>query len=174
MNHRDALLASITTARLVLRAPLATDRADIVAMANSPKMLDTTATLPHPFGDADALDLIAQEHHASQHCYAIAGVDDRFMGVMLFKLAPCKAPEVGYWLGEPHWGQGYAAEALNSLLAAVRNLPSFAIVTARVLQANAASVRVLEKAGFSVIEHTFGVVERHRGKPLLVMQWSAP
>jgi RimJ/RimL family protein N-acetyltransferase len=168
-----SLPTTITTERLVLRAPVAADCADIVAMANNPKMLATTATLPHPFGDSDAHKLITEAHNASQHCYAITGVDDRFKGVMLFKLAPGKAPEVGYWLGEPHWGQGYAAEALTGLLAAVRSLPSFAVVTARVLQANAASVRVLEKAGFSIVEHTFGVVERHRGKPLFVMQWSA-
>ena len=35
----------------------------------------------------------------------------------------------------------------------------------------AGSIRVLEKTGFSVIEQTTSVVERHRGKPLWVMEW---
>jgi RimJ/RimL family protein N-acetyltransferase len=47
------------------------------------------------------------------------------------------------------------------------------VVKARVLANNPASVRVLEKSGFTVIEHTQSVVERHRGKPLLVLSWSA-
>ena len=60
------------------------------------------------------------------------------------------------------------------MLAAVGHLPGFATVDARVLQSNPASVRVLEKAGFVIIEHTTSVVERHRGKPVLVLRWTAP
>jgi [ribosomal protein S5]-alanine N-acetyltransferase len=40
-----------------------------------------------------------------------------------------------------------------------------------VLAHNAGSIRVLEKTGFVTIEETTSVVERHRGKPLLVMEW---
>jgi RimJ/RimL family protein N-acetyltransferase len=40
-----------------------------------------------------------------------------------------------------------------------------------VLAANPASQRVLEKTGFVVIERTESVVERHRGKPLLILEW---
>jgi len=168
----DALPASVRTDRLVLRAPDRRDLADIVALANNPKMVETTATLPFPFTDSDGRDVIAKASSSPDlRAWAIAGADDRFMGTMLFKLVEGKRPEIGYWLGEPHWGQGYAAEALTGLLAAVRDLPGFALIQARVLQSNPASIRVLEKAGFVIAEHTAGVVERHRGKPLLVMAW---
>ena len=172
MSH--ALPKQIACARLTLRPLRMDDAADIVAMADNPKMLETTATLPHPFTRADAETLIAQADTAGpQHIYAMAGADDRFMGVLMLRFKPEQPPEVGYWLGEPHWGQGYAAEALQALLMAIRDLPGFAVVSARVLQSNAASVRVLEKAGFAIVEHTVGVLERHRGKPLYVMQWRA-
>ena len=169
-----ALPGTIACARLTLRPLRGDDEADIIAMADNPKMLETTATLPHPFTPADARALIAQAGmEGQQHIYAMAGSDDRFMGVLMLRFKPDQAPEVGYWLGEPHWGHGYVAEALKALLVAVAGLPGFGLISARVLQSNAASVRVLEKAGFAVVEHTVGVLERHRGKPLYVMQWRA-
>lgn len=173
-GRADVLPPTVRTARLSLRAPALPDLPDIVALANNPKLVETTATLPFPFAESDGHDVIAKANRRDQWTYAIVGADDRFMGAMLFKLVEGKHPEVGYWLGEPHWGQGYAAEALQGLLGAVRALPGFATIDARVLQTNPASIRVLEKAGFVVVEHTVGVVERHRGKPLLIMQWSAP
>ncbi|WP_332685795.1 GNAT family N-acetyltransferase [Devosia sp.] len=170
----DALPATIQTERLTLRAPVLSDLADIVAMANNPKMVETTATLPFPYADRDGLDFIQQAASSSElRAYAIAGADDRFMGSILFKFADGKSPELGYWLGEPHWGKGYAAEAVIGLLAATRHVPGFTQIGARVLQSNPASIRVLEKAGFLLLERSQGVVERHRGKPLLIMGWRA-
>ena len=174
MTIDHALPATVRTERLTLRAPVASDLADIVAMANNPKMVETTATLPFPYEERDGRDFIAQATgNPDLRAYAIAGADDRFMGTILFKFAAGKPPELGYWLGEPHWGQGYAGEAVIGLLAALRQLPGFARIGARVLESNPASIRVLEKAGFLVKERTQGVVERHRGKPLLVMEWQA-
>ena len=90
-----------------------------MALANNPRMVETTATLPFPFAESDGRDFIAKADCPSQRAYAIVGADDRFMGTMLFKLVEGKHPEIGYWLGEAHWGQGFAAEALQALLAAV-------------------------------------------------------
>ncbi len=55
-------------------------------------------------------------------------------------------PSVGYWLGERYWGRGIASTALGLLLDEVEARPLWA----RVATTNAASVRVLEKAGFIV------------------------
>ena len=173
MTGNNALPKTIRTARLTLRAPMMDDLADIVAMANNPKMLENTATLPHPYGDGDAMDFVTEARSGQLHAYAIAGADDRFMGTILFKYPQGKPPEIGYWLGEPHWGQGFAGEAVAALVGAVGGIEGFADIEARVLQSNPASIRVLEKAGFSIVEQTLGVMERHRGKPVLVLRWSA-
>jgi RimJ/RimL family protein N-acetyltransferase len=55
--------------------------------------------------------------------------------------------EVGYWLGRDFWGQGIASRALAAFLADEKTRPLFAGVA----QHNRASVRVLEKCGFSVV-----------------------
>lgn len=55
--------------------------------------------------------------------------------------------EVGYWLGREFWGRGIATEALSQFLGAAAKRPLFA----HVAKHNAASRRVLEKCGFTVI-----------------------
>ncbi len=56
-------------------------------------------------------------------------------------------PEVSYWLGKPYWGQGIATAALRALLAQVTARPIYA----RVAKDNRASLRVLEKCGFTIV-----------------------
>ena len=53
---------------------------------------------------------------------------------------------VGYWIGRPFWGQGIVTRALELLLVQVPIRP----LHARVAVANGASLRVLEKCGFTV------------------------
>ena len=52
--------------------------------------------------------------------------------------------EVGYWIGQPFWGRGYATKALGLLLEEVPDRPMFA----RCAVHNAGSRRVLEHCGF--------------------------
>jgi RimJ/RimL family protein N-acetyltransferase len=52
--------------------------------------------------------------------------------------------EVTYWVDRAYWGRGIASAALEALLGMVTERPMFA----RAASDNAASLRVLEKAGF--------------------------
>jgi RimJ/RimL family protein N-acetyltransferase len=60
---------------------------------------------------------------------------------------------VGYWLGREHWGQGIATRALGAFLEIVSERPVYAFVAKR----NRASLRVLEKCGFTIVEEGAGV-----------------
>ena len=53
---------------------------------------------------------------------------------------------VGYWLGREHWGRGIASRALPALLELLPQRPLYATVA----EHNAASLRVLQKAGFEL------------------------
>lgn len=53
-------------------------------------------------------------------------------------------PEVGYWLGEEHWGKGSASRALEQFVRLVPRRPLYA----RIASDHEASMRVAEKAGF--------------------------
>lgn len=61
-------------------------------------------------------------------------------------------PEVGYWLGREFWGNGIATRALAAFLRQVTTRPLFA----RVVKDNAASLRVLEKCGFTIVGEDSG------------------
>jgi RimJ/RimL family protein N-acetyltransferase len=54
---------------------------------------------------------------------------------------------VGYWIGRPYWGRGYATRALAELITKVRERPLYA----RVAEHNVGSLRVLAKCGFSIV-----------------------
>lgn len=53
-------------------------------------------------------------------------------------------PEVTYWIGQEHWGQGIATRGLSRFLERYGKRP----VYARVVKDNAGSIRVLAKCGF--------------------------
>ena len=57
--------------------------------------------------------------------------------------------EVGYFIGEQYWNKGYATEALKMLPAIARLNLGLIRLYATVFDFNQASMRVLEKAGFT-------------------------
>jgi RimJ/RimL family protein N-acetyltransferase len=53
---------------------------------------------------------------------------------------------IGYWIGRKFWGRGIATRALSAFLDALRTRPLYAHVATH----NVASIRVLEKCGFTI------------------------
>jgi RimJ/RimL family protein N-acetyltransferase len=174
MNPGNALPATIKTERLTLRSPQPGDLSRLVALLNNWKVVEPTAVIPFPYSEDDGrefLDTLGDPDKPRN--YALAAEDNSLLGVIGIKFIENKPPEIGYWVGEPYWGQGYAVEASLALLAAVRELQTITEVRARVLAHNRGSIRVLEKSGFTLVERTNSIVERHLGKPVLIMRWSA-
>ncbi|SMQ86164.1 Protein N-acetyltransferase, RimJ/RimL family [Devosia lucknowensis] len=171
MTIRSLLPETIETARLTLRAPRVSDLEDLVAEANNWKVLEPTASLPFPYEEQHGRAFVEKTARASHHPYVIAEkTGDRLLGVIGLYFHDDRPTELGYWLGERHWGHGYAPEAVRGLRDACSSI-GLVPLRARVLAHNAGSIRVLEKTGFALIEETVSVVERHKGKPLLVLEW---
>lgn len=61
-----------------------------------------------------------------------------------------KSAEIGYWLAEPFWGQGIVCEAVKKLCRYVFAKYQIERIFAEPFAGNAASRRVLEKAGFTL------------------------
>jgi ribosomal-protein-alanine N-acetyltransferase len=57
--------------------------------------------------------------------------------------------EIGYWLGEPFWGRGIATEAVRAVSQYAFESFDLCRLEAGVFEWNPASMRVLEKAGYS-------------------------
>lgn len=147
----EQIAEPVLTARLTMRAPRATDEADIAALANNAKIHATLPSLPFPYG-ADDFQTYRNEicRNETRHGYVIC-LNDRAIGTIGFHAREDLDPiplEIGYWLGEPYWGQGYAIEAANALIDAMHAINPLAQLTARALTSNARSLSLLHRAGF--------------------------
>lgn len=167
---RELLPETIDTSRLVLRPPHISDLDDLVAEINNWKVLEPTASLPFPYLPEHGHAFLGKSGRTAHHPYVIAErASDRLLGVIGLYFVPDQPVELGYWLGERHWGQGFAPEAVGALIgeAEARGITP---IRARLLKSNPGSLRVLEKTGFVMVEETKSMVERHRDKPLLVLE----
>jgi RimJ/RimL family protein N-acetyltransferase len=146
-TFREGSIPVLETERLVLRAPRLGDAKTVTALANDRQIAENTARIPHPYRLADAKDWIggANKNSDEQH-YVITLASGTLIGAC--GLETREGPSIGYWLGQPYWGKGYATEALHALIDhAFGDLDHEALqASARVT--NPASRRVLEKCGF--------------------------
>jgi RimJ/RimL family protein N-acetyltransferase len=172
---RDALPTRLETARLVLRAPMRGDVPAIAKLADNPNIANKLARLPSPYTRADAtafVEIFAQR--ADERPFAITAASGEFLGIVGFSYAMGQHPELGYWLGEPHWGQGIMTEAVQGLLEAAFATGFYPVVRARALQSNTASVHVLEKAGFHNIGVALDPLGNHQGQPIFNFRLERP
>lgn len=106
-------------------------------------------SFPHPYTLDDAQyfkDLVSTGDLG--HVFALFA-EDTFVGVGSMILHEgAESGEIGYWLGEPFWGKGYATQAAEQLVAYAFQTLALKQVYAYVFAFNKASKRVLEKVGF--------------------------
>jgi RimJ/RimL family protein N-acetyltransferase len=146
---RESSIPVLETERLTLRAPCLED-ADIVAsLANDRRIAENTAQIPHPYRLADAEKFITSANKAADEATFLITLEDAtVIGACGIAMREGPAPELGYWLGVPYWGGGFATEAARAVIDY-----AFADLGHESLQAgarvtNPASRRVLEKCGF--------------------------
>lgn len=143
--------AAIGTERLILRAPVAADAPVMVELANDPRVAGNVARLPFPYTQAHAeegLAQIAAYDPRREVAFAIEHRHFGFIGMLSFHERQPRRPEVGYWVGRPFWGRGYATEALEASLRWAKGDWRRNVVWAGHFADNPASGQVLCKAGF--------------------------
>ena len=142
----------LTLKTCVIRSWRSSDLESLVTYANNRSIwINLRDRFPHPYTTRDGHAFLKHTRaHQPETAFAIA-VNGEAVGGIGFQLqgdVERVSAEIGYWLGEPFWGQGIATEALVALT-------EYAIVThglTRVFAVpfvwNRASCRVLEKAGY--------------------------
>jgi RimJ/RimL family protein N-acetyltransferase len=171
---RDSLPGRIATKRLVLRAPIRGDVPDLVKLADNKAIAEKLVRLPSPYTRADAIgfvEIFAQR--PDERPYAIT-LDDKFVGVIGFTFIEGKPPELGYWLGEPYWGQGIMTEAARGLIEAAHRTHHFERIAARALADNAGSLNVLTKAGFKPTAKSKRAKNPKDGRPTIELELERP
>ena len=143
----------LATERLLLRPWRRGDEEALVRHADNPRVSRFLRDrFPCPYGRKDAERWIAhveaQPGPPTAFALVVAGEPVGGIGVEPFGDVHRIGGELGYWLGEACWGQGYATEAVRAMVPYGFATLGLLRLQAAVYGPNVASVRVLEKAGF--------------------------
>jgi RimJ/RimL family protein N-acetyltransferase len=158
---REASSYVLETERLTLRRPTLADVKAIARLANDRRIAENTRRLPHPYSQDDAIEIVRATASENRGTVFLIESDFAPIGVVGVDWREPDAPELGYWLGVEHWGQGFATEAARAMIDFsfeefdIEHLISGARI------ANPASRNILEKCGFQ-----WSGVELHRFEAL--------
>jgi ribosomal-protein-alanine N-acetyltransferase len=141
----------IETERLELRPFASGDEAAVFALACDPEVARFVRFEAHrtPAETRAFLELVEQ-HYRRGNPFAWAIVrraDGRLIGSCGFvsQADERRAAEIGYWLGQPYWGKGYAVEAARALVSFGFEQMRLQRVEAKCFLENCAGQRVIEK-----------------------------
>jgi len=144
---------TITTERLFLRPYELSDAQRVSELCNNYNIYRSTLSLPHPYPVESALAWIPthEENFKNDRCYEFAIADkatgELYGAIGLSNHQNNKNGEIGYWIGEEYWGNGYATEALKAIIDFAFSEKGYHKVWGRLFAANPASGKVMQKAG---------------------------
>jgi RimJ/RimL family protein N-acetyltransferase len=106
---------------------------------------------PHPYAESDAAEFITFATSVEPPTVLAIEVDGAAagtIGLMPGTDVERVSAELGYWLGRAHWGRGIVTDAVRAMTGHAFGTLRLTRVFAVPFGGNAASVRVLEKAGY--------------------------
>jgi RimJ/RimL family protein N-acetyltransferase len=142
----------IETSRLRLRPFVLGDAEVVRCLVNNYNVSKTTLNIPYPYEAGVAEKWIGGHARLwelrAQGSWAITRVaSDTLLGAITLTWINRTSGELGYWIGESYWGNGYCSEAARALIAFGFERLEMMRIVAEHLRSNPASGRVMVKAG---------------------------
>jgi ribosomal-protein-alanine N-acetyltransferase len=142
----------LTTERLTLRPFELSDAADLHRLAGAAEVAYNTLRIPHPYPEGAAAEWIATHQQMFEEkrevVFAITLRDSgEFVGTIGIHLMPFDKAEIGYWIGVPYWGRGYATEAAGSVIRYGFEELGLNRIESNHFTRNPSSGRIMEKSG---------------------------
>ncbi len=143
----------LKTERLYLRRFTLNDVNDTVALCNNINVVKSLQNLPYPYLESHAIAWINShtEHWKERIVFEWAIVKQdthELIGCIGITLDnQHQHGEIGYWIGEPYWNQGYASEATQAIIKAGFEQLDLHRLYAQHFAFNQASGRVMQKVG---------------------------
>lgn len=142
----------LSTPTCVVRSYQPGDAASLARHANNRKVwLNLRDRFPHPFSEADGAAYIAAVRARPVTTSFAIAIDGRAVGGISLQVGDDierLSAELGYWLGEEYWGRGVVSDAVAAVTRYAFDALGLIRVFALPFAHNAASCRVLEKAGY--------------------------
>jgi RimJ/RimL family protein N-acetyltransferase len=158
---REASPCVLETERLALRRPTLADVKAIARLANDRRIAENTRRLPHPYVQDDAVAFVRYTASEPRELAFLIECNFAPVGMVGINMTEPDAPELGYWLGVDHWGQGFGTEAARAAIDYFFEEFSGEHLFAGARVTNPASRNILEKCGFQ-----WTGVELHRFEAL--------
>ena len=149
--HQD----TIVTERLLLRRWKPSDAEALYKYACDPEVGPHAGWPPHK--NVEESKMIIRELFTNDYTWAVILKETNepigCMGYYPFGKSNIEIgendAEVGYWIGKPHWNNGYCTEALQAMIHYCYEKKHFQTLWADFFVDNPASGRVMEKCGFT-------------------------
>lgn len=156
----------ITLLPIRLRPFTLDDAPRVQLLAGDPAVAETTALIPHPYGSGMAEKWIAthqgERDRGIAFVYAITRAEDGLLvGAIEARPVADEQENLGFWIGTPYWGHGFATSAARAMVALSFSYLECDQMTASHLARNPASGRVMEKCGLTLVQT---VRREHRGR----------
>jgi RimJ/RimL family protein N-acetyltransferase len=157
---REASPCVLETERLTLRRPTLADVKAIARLANDRRIAENSRRLPHPSQDHAVTFVRTMADDRRDMAFLI---ENNFVPIGMTGITwrDQATPELGYWLGVDHWGQGFATEAARAAIDYFFEETDHELLYASARVSNPSSRNVLEKCGFQ-----WSGVELHRFEAL--------
>ena len=139
-----------------LRAWTLADAPALAKLINNKKVQDNLRDgLPFPYSEEDAkvfLSAVLASDPDQNLAFAIEADGELIGSISATRCANIhfRTAELGYYLGEPYWGKGFATEAVRQICDYIYRNTDIIRIFAEPFAYNTASCRVLEKAGFQL------------------------
>ena len=140
---------TLETPRLKLRPYTEADIAELLPLIGTREVAATTLRIAHPYTEQDARDFLKLALEPGRLWLATTlRSDGRQIGGIGLRVDDLhQHAELGYWLGLPYWGQGYATEAAREMLRYGFKELELHRIFASHFKRNPASGRILVKLG---------------------------
>jgi RimJ/RimL family protein N-acetyltransferase len=139
----------IRSERLFLRPGWPEEWEDLLTLIDDEAVVRNLARAPWPYTAEDARAFAAREDERLLPNFLITlpGAEGASLVGSVGLARDGEEVELGYWIGRPFWGQGYATEAARAVLSLAKSLGHKRLVASHFVD-NPASGRVLRKLGF--------------------------
>ncbi|MBP0617970.1 GNAT family N-acetyltransferase [Jiella mangrovi] len=141
---------AFVTPRLRLRPPVLDDAEAIAALLDDYDVVKMLSRAPWPYTIEDAEDFIHDRGGEAVFaiCLKTSGDIVGICGIHGNGMHRAGSGELGYWIGRPFWGNGYATEAAHAAIDYGFTALCLDEITAHCRVINEASRRVIWKCGF--------------------------